>query len=319
MEQPKVSVIVAIYNADKTILHLLDSLQNQTMKDFEVLMINDGSTDNTPQICDRYAESDSRFKAFHKANQGIGATRQFGLEHAAGDYTIHADADDWVEPDYLESLYDKAVSSGADMVICDIVTDDGVRCTYRKQEPSSYDTKGLITSLMSGLNNGPCNKLIRRSVYSDRNIRFHSGFNYGEDQLFNLELILSGITATYIPKALYHYQTEANPDSAVHGFGPDKIRYRQLFISALEELLPEEYRNCKDNKALEVVYLSILSKSLSGKEFRTRYSYLRRVRWKQYLNKPFSFKLVIWTSLHVSYRLGLLIVGLKKIIRRLKR
>ena len=79
MKQPSVSVIIAIYNAEKTLPRLLDSLLQQTMKDFEVLMIDDGSVDGSASTCDKYAESDNRFKAFHKPNEGIGSTRQFGI------------------------------------------------------------------------------------------------------------------------------------------------------------------------------------------------------------------------------------------------
>ncbi|MCQ2057503.1 MAG: glycosyltransferase, partial [Bacteroidaceae bacterium] len=100
-----------------TLDRLCQSLILQTMIDFEVLLIDDGSTDMSGRICDSYAKQDSRFKVFHKSNEGIGSTRQFGIDHASGEYTIHADSDDWVEPDWLEQLYSKAIETGVDMVI----------------------------------------------------------------------------------------------------------------------------------------------------------------------------------------------------------
>ena len=129
-----ISVIVAIYNAQKTLPRLIDSLKAQTMTGFEVLLIDDGSTDASGSICDEVSESDDRFKVFHKPNEGIGATRQFGIEHAQGEYSIHADADDWVEPDYLEKLYNKAMETGADMVICDFLIENGVKIRITKPQ-----------------------------------------------------------------------------------------------------------------------------------------------------------------------------------------
>ncbi len=98
MINPQVSVIVPIYNAEATLLRCLDTLRNQTFQDFEVLMIDDGSPDRCGEMIDDYARCDNRFKAYHKENGGVSSARQYGIEQAQGVYTIHADPDDWVEP-----------------------------------------------------------------------------------------------------------------------------------------------------------------------------------------------------------------------------
>ena len=175
MPKIPISVIVAIYNAQKTLPRLIDSLKAQTMPDFEVLLINDGSTDASESICDEVAQSDNRFKAFHKPNEGIGSTRQFGIDHASGEYTIHADADDWVEPDYLELLYHEAISSEADMVICDLIEENGKQIRYNKQEIKANQGKELALEI----------RLITTSIYQsvskllqprmERNFFFKSG------------------------------------------------------------------------------------------------------------------------------------------------
>ena len=318
MNRVPVSVIVAIYNAEKTLPRLLDSLLAQTLQDFEVLMIDDGSTDGSSSICDRYSESDKRFKAFHKPNEGIGTTRQFGIEHAIGDYTIHADADDWVEPDYLELLYQVAISSGADMVVSDIFEEYGKRTVYSKQEPSSLDSVGFLNDLFYKLQGGPCNKLLKRSVYQERGIKYKEGIDYGEDKLFNLQLVMTGIKISYCPKPLYHYDMVINPDSAIHGYTLQKIEKREPYITALRELLPNDFQTGIDNRHLDVVYMAIKSKAFKKSVFTERYSYLSRVRWKDYTDKAFSVKVVIWTSLHISYRLALLFSDVKKVIRRFR-
>lgn len=317
MQKNPVSVIVAIYNAEKTLPRLIDSLKAQTMPDFEVLLIDDGSTDASGSICDGIAQSDNRFKAFHKQNEGIGSTRQFGIDHASGEYTIHADADDWVEPDYLELLYHEAISSDADMVICDLIEESGKQIRYNKQEIKAYQGKELALEIMR-LHGGPCNKLIKRSAYQDAGIKYVDGLNYGEDQIFNIELILSGIKASYIPKALYHYDIGTNMDSAVRGISLDKIQHREKYISTLRSILPDEFETSIDNKHLEVVYMAILSKQYSKKQFLANYSFLSRVKWKDYYNKAFFIKLIIWTSLNISYRLALFMSGIKNFVRRMR-
>ena len=116
---PKVSVIVPIYKAESYLYKCIDSLLTQKLADIEILLIDDGSPDGSGMICDEYARKDSRVKVFHKSNGGVASARQCGLDHACGEYVIHADPDDWVESDMLQSLYEKAVEEDADMVICD--------------------------------------------------------------------------------------------------------------------------------------------------------------------------------------------------------
>lgn len=319
MQKPIISVIVAIYNAQKTLPRLIDSLKAQTMTGFEVLLIDDGSTDASGSICDEVSESDDRFKVFHKPNEGIGATRQFGIEHAQGEYSIHADADDWVEPDYLEKLYNKAMETGADMVICDFLIEHGNKTTYRKEQPVAFDTKSVINSLLCKLNDGPCNKLLKRSVYLKNDIRYLPGYNFGEDQLFNLQFVLSGASVSYLPLALYHCDVATYSTSASRGFSLEKIQYQEKFISSLRDLLPDEYMTGVDNKHLDVVYLAIMTKAFTKEQFKEKYSFLSRVRWKEYVNKVFTIKLIIWTSLNVSYNLALFMSRIKKLVRKIRK
>lgn len=119
----KISIIMAIYNAETTIRRMLNSIKKQSFTDFEVLMINDGSTDETKNILEEYANNDARFKLIDKINEGVSATRQRGVELASGKYLIHADSDDWFEPQMLERLYDKAQKENSDIVISDFYRD----------------------------------------------------------------------------------------------------------------------------------------------------------------------------------------------------
>ena len=120
---PSISIIVPVYKAEPYLHRCVDSLLAQTFTDFEVLLIDDGSPDRSGEICDDYARKDARVRVFHQENGGVSVARQRGLDEALGEYTIHADPDDWVEPDMLEALYRKAKEDDADMVICDFVNE----------------------------------------------------------------------------------------------------------------------------------------------------------------------------------------------------
>lgn len=115
--QPKISIIVPVYKAEKYIHKCIDSILAQTFANFEILLINDGSPDKSGKICDEYAKKDKRVRVFHKENGGVSLARQLGNDNATGEYTIHADPDDWIEPNMLEELYAKAVEDDADMEI----------------------------------------------------------------------------------------------------------------------------------------------------------------------------------------------------------
>lgn len=123
MKNPTISIIVPVYKSEKFICRCMDSLLSQSFTDFEILLIDDGSPDGSGKICDSYAMKDSRVRVFHKENGGVSSARQLGIDNARGEYTIHADPDDWVEPTMLAELYGKAKTEDADMVICDYYSD----------------------------------------------------------------------------------------------------------------------------------------------------------------------------------------------------
>ena len=121
---PIISIIVPVYKAEAYLHRCVDSLLIQTFTDFEILLIDDGSPDRSGAICDVYAAKDQRVRVFHKENGGVSDARQFGVDHALGEYIIHADPDDWVDPTMLEELYRKACETDADIVIADFFVNE---------------------------------------------------------------------------------------------------------------------------------------------------------------------------------------------------
>lgn len=114
----KVSVIIPVYNVGNFLKQCLDSVANQTLPDFQVIVVDDGSTDGSGKICDGYAALDSRFIVIHKINGGLASARLAGAEKATGDYIINVDGDDYLEKDMLKSLYDAAITNDCDVAVC---------------------------------------------------------------------------------------------------------------------------------------------------------------------------------------------------------
>ena len=135
MDSTMISVIVPVYNVEPYLRKCLDSIVNQTYRDFEILIIDDGSTDGSGRICDEYAEKDSRIKVFHTENRGLSCARNLGLAEAKGEWIGFVDSDDWIEPDMYEVLIRRAEETGADVVECSHYKElDGKTITARKRE-----------------------------------------------------------------------------------------------------------------------------------------------------------------------------------------
>lgn len=206
-----ISIIVPIYNMEQYMRKCIDSIIAQTFTDFECLLIDDGSTDGSPAICDSYAEKDLRIKVFHKTNGGLSDARNYGLEQAKGEYTIFVDPDDWVDATGLELLYKKAKENDADIVMCDLYYNDLYRQTYCKQEPTSIQHLDVLKDLITGKVYGfTVTKLIKRELYQKYNLKYPQGMYGCEDQYTMCKLFINNILIAYIPIAYYHYMHYGN-------------------------------------------------------------------------------------------------------------
>lgn len=212
---PQISIIVPVYKAEKYLHRCLDSILAQTMTDFELLLIDDGSPDRSGEMCDEYSKKDSRIRVFHKENGGVASARQLGMDNAQGEYSIHVDPDDWIDPDMLEKMYLKAKNTGAEMVICDFMLEFGNRQVHQSQHPEGLRIDDALNDLlMFKFNSGPCNKLIHNSCYKSGSIKFKSGMVCNEDFYVLCQLFVNGLSKVeFIPEPLYHYDKSANPDS----------------------------------------------------------------------------------------------------------
>lgn len=249
---PEISVIIPVYNASSTIRKCIDSVLCQTFQNFELLLINDGSTDNSGDICEEYARNDCRINVFHQNNKGVSATREFGKNRAKGKYSIYVDSDDWIESGMLEALYSKAIFTDADIVICDFYIDDNGTMTHVKQQISKMEGNYVICDILSGKVIGSmCNKLVRHSLYQKYDIHYPAGINYCEDAYVVIRLLLLVNVIEYIPIAYYHYVMR--PQSLTHNVSKETFIQRKKYIYSIRDILVEPF--FKTAVALNFVYI----------------------------------------------------------------
>lgn len=202
-----ISIIIPLYNASSYLHHSLDTLLSQSFQDIEIILVDDGSTDESPAICDEYARKDGRIKVFHEAHSGVAHSRQIGLEEAQGDFILYVDADDVVETDMITDMYQKAINEDADMVICDYreLTYDGE--VYRKQEPTALSGEAVLEDILSGKLYGALwNKMMRREWLMKTKASFPQELTMREDLIFLSQCLPYAQKIAYIAKAYYGYE-----------------------------------------------------------------------------------------------------------------
>lgn len=218
MNKEKISVIVPVYNTGKYLKECIDSILNQTHKNLEIILVDDGSSDGSGAICDGYAEKDDRVKVIHKENGGVSSARNAGLDIASGKYVGFIDGDDVIDEDMYEFLLDNLLLFDADISRCGMVRETG----EKKEAWGNDNSVPVIRSTIEGIcdvgeANGilpvsPCNKLYKYDIIE--NIRFDTRFVYAEDTLFNYYAACNAKKTVCCDKIKYHYIS--NSDSASH-------------------------------------------------------------------------------------------------------
>lgn len=218
---PTISVIVPVYKVEPYIHRCVDSILAQTFSDFELILVDDGSPDNCPQICDEYAEKDNRIHVIHQNNGGLSAARNAGLDAARGECISFIDSDDWISPNMLSVMYEAIQSTNADMAIC------GVNTVYdenysTEQYPSDYDMKDGCVNQQEGIQLLSsqawyyviaCNKLYKKQIFCE--IRFPEGYSH-EDAAIVHRVFGNCKKIMCISQPLYNYLQRDN--SIMHSF-----------------------------------------------------------------------------------------------------
>lgn len=298
----RISVIVAVYKAEAYLDRCLKSLQSQTFKDFEIILVDDGSPDNSGVICDKWAAEDTRIKVIHKSNGGVSTARQAGIDAAQGIYTIHVDPDDWVDSNMLEELYDCAEENGVDVLICNSLFYWGGNCdmsdwTSMLTDDSVDTAHKILTRETSG---SLCNKLIKRECYIKYGLHFPI-LNYAEDTFICVSLFMNNVKIGHLSKAYYHYEHDNNPNSLVKCFNQHKD-YLIIYYNLLKERNYALWLDFLRGRFVWYAFDLLVSNDFSEAEYKKYLSALEDI--------PFS-AMIVGVSRLVRLRIWLSILGIK--------
>ena len=253
MNNPKISIIVPVYNVEKYLPQCMDSLLNQTLEDMEIILVDDESPDNCPAMCDEYARQDHRVKVVHKKNGGLGFARNSGLEVAVGEYIAFVDSDDYIELNTYQKSYSVAIDTNADVIYFSYqrFNDKGDigegEITIKKETnyQSKENIRGLMLDMVSsrpkakfdrGFQCSSCFGLYRHDVIKRHGLRFKSERELiYEDMLFNLDYLLHATSIVLIPDVFYNYRV--NPSSLCQTLRADRVEKEMYFYHYLKEWL----------------------------------------------------------------------------------
>ncbi|MGN1420914.1 MAG: glycosyltransferase family 2 protein [Eubacterium sp.] len=246
MNTPLISIIVPVYNAEKYLDRCVESIVNQTYKNLEIILVDDGSPDNCPAMCDEWAKKDSRIKAVHKENGGAASSRNAGLDIATGEYVGFVDSDDYIDLDMYEIMLNQIVENEADAARCGVVRELGNGKTEEwgtgNHDVIAVDNKQLLADIGEAVGILPvsqCNKLFKRSCISD--IRFDTSFKFAEDTLFNFMVAKNIQKMVYNDVDRYHYVDNelsvTSNDISENNFDEHRVM-DVIFSLANEEALP---------------------------------------------------------------------------------
>lgn len=332
---PKVSVIVPVYNAENYLKECVDSILVQTVQDIEVILVDDGSTDGSPAICDRCAQKDSRVKVIHKPNGRASSARNAGIRAATGEYIAFVDSDDWISPE----MYETMLNQGADVCLCDYVRFKGEQefpFTQPNVQGGFYDKKQMRRDIyphlvMDGveypitISNWAL--LIRRSVIVDNSLFYREDIHVSEDAPFGSEVLYCADSFAYLKgEELYHYRMTEGSTSRVY-----KDWWWDSFLKINEET-EQFFSRCGDYDftqqiksnmfylvRAEIYYIlnnQTLGRQEQNKKIRTVMNHPRVVRMMEGYDTtglPLQFRMLYWSIRYRSVPLRRFISVLSKI------
>lgn len=262
---PKVSIIVPVYNAEQYLDRCIESILSQTFSDFELILVDDGSYDNCPAICDNYAAQDKRVKVIHKNNGGVSTARNQGIEIAAGDYLMFIDSDDYVDANMLEIMLNSA-DDFPDYIVTGLCME-----TYEQGELVRRDQykmplkKYSVRTLFEALNNeyalicicSPCCKLFKKKIIEVNNIRFCEQMSLGEDTYFNLDYFEHCNLIISINREFYHYVRD-NKDSLFSKYHSNSLLVHEKVYDKMRNLIYK--KECSEicKRDFEEMYFNML-------------------------------------------------------------
>lgn len=316
--QPLISVIVPVYKAEKFLPKCIDSILSQTYTNFELLLIDDGSPDNSGKICDEYASKDSRVRVFHKQNGGVSSARNLGLREARGEWISWVDADDWIEQNMLELVINQ-IQYGADLVIFNfyMVKDSSVEIYEYKfnDAPKQEFIKKYINDIWTVL----WTIFAKKELYLDNRIYFSEDISFWEDFEVATKILFFSKKIIYLNETLYYYN-RSNQNSILENLSYKQIKEQYRATLYLIDFFSEK----KSEKIFmqELSWRILRSKQLLVLDYNTwpEFYSIYPQSHEYILNCPFlnkKIKIIMWCMTH--YRLKFIskgIIFMRKVLNR---
>lgn len=254
---PLISVIIPVYRIeDDFLIQCIDSVLSQRIEDIEVILVNDGSTQNNVDICKRYVKKDSRVVFLSHENRGVSVCRNEGIEIAKGKWIAFIDSDDWVEPDYLKVLLSVGEETQADIVLCDCFVNyakSQIQNRFFRDDYLNSDIEGKDRFFMQFLcskyfgdcfgstdSGAPWGKLYRKSLIYEKKLRFCTELRRMQDNVFNLYAYENADRIIYFHRPLYHYRKSIS--SGFSRYNPDIVEIYYLVFASIEAFLKETHK-----------------------------------------------------------------------------
>ena len=264
-----ISIIIPVYNTEQYLRRCINSILDSSCGDFEIILVNDGSTDNSPAICEEYSRQDSRIKVIHQENRGVSSARNHGLDHCQGEWVVFVDSDDFISRDFL-NLIARETYQNQDLLLFDFAKfiaghvsadypvhtvsfsgDNMLRLIRRILVPRPLYADGSADF------RSPCARAYKKSIIDRYSIRFSPSLTVGEDLLFNMEYQLRARSCVYTSVPVYFY--DIHEGSATHGFRSGLLKNHTRLQRQLKKLLEQ----CRMFPVLENEYYSYCLENLT--------------------------------------------------------
>ena len=260
-QQPLISVIVPVYKVEQYLDRCVKSIVNQTYKNLEIILIDDGSPDNSPAICDEWAKKDDRIKVIHKENGGVSRARNLGMELAKGEYISFIDSDDWVHPDFIKILYNAIQDTDSQIAACDmrfLDNVDDVKYEIATPEFKCFEPEYAIESMGEphGFSAGPCNKLYHKDMLLNEAFVVDKRH---EDEFFTYKILAKAQKLVFVYAELYFYWQHS--DSFMHSISESHLDMLEAFLEHLdfcENKFPRLYKKSKSGICISFMNMLFL-------------------------------------------------------------
>ena len=280
------TLAIPVYNMAQYLPRCMGTMLAQTCRDFEILLVDDGSTDNSGQMCDDYAAKHSDFiRVVHKENGGLSSARNAGIDAAKGEFIVFPDPDDWVEPDYVEKLLEYHQQHDADLVCTGYFIDTGTGCTPAKQDHPSMTLSGpeaqqalLLPPQMGGF---AWNKLYRLDIIREHSLRFLDDVGITEDLDFAYRYLAFCRTVCFAPSARTYHYFQRDGAATRSGFSQrklDSLHTYEKIIDDCQRTMPDLAQAAKDEICTTAVNLIWMYQNSKIKDTESKKILLRRIR-----------------------------------------